>query len=252
MRRCTRSPGIAPRRARPGRRRARSSARRPPASRSSSGDVSPGVSIDVRPFQSDARQSGERDRRQAEALAHEPIDRGVARARERVGGHRALETRQLARRLRASSRRCAARPAPRSACLQQLASSAASRSISAVRALAAQPAGRRCARVELARRRDRSGHRTPAPSAPLARADVSRSTTRSRCAGSDCGRGVDAASDDCDSPTVDWRGQPRSPAATRRRRRGRRLRRSRSAPAAGAGPSGSSARNTDRCRQTRP
>ena len=60
-------------------------------------------------------------RRQPEALAHQAIDRRVARARERVGGHRRRETARAPRRPRAPARARVGSSSARARLLQQLA-----------------------------------------------------------------------------------------------------------------------------------
>ena len=164
------------RRARRARRGARSSARRRPASRWSSGMTSPGFSIGSR----EARSIGS-----LSTLAHQAIDRPRrARARTRRRSCRSRTPASSASASRASDaarrlverRRAPAAPARR-------------RARRAARAAPAAPrrAGRRPWRAP---RRARAAARSisasnASPSDPLARADVSRSTTRSRCAGSD-------------------------------------------------------------------
>ena len=176
------------RRARPGRRRARSSARRPPASRSSSGMVWPGVSMsygDRVTAQAARLVSGERNRRQLEALAHErgrSPPRARARTRRRPCRLRNGASSSSASRASDAARRVVER---RARLLQQLGVEGRQPLDQRLPRLAAQAAAPSRAPRRAPPTRDRSARRTPAPSDPSRARRVSRSTTRSRCAGSD-------------------------------------------------------------------
>ena len=211
-----------------------------------SGTTSPGFSIG----------SPEGDDRQPNALAHEPIDRRLARAREGVGASSPLRNAASSvgfaapamperRRRRASAR----------AVLHQL---GVERGEAIEQRLRAPRRARRPpwpARRRARRPRDRSARRT--------RRRASRRRARTSAAGRRA-RDARAATDAAAAGLADSAGgcvcrparraddDRRSPCAIRRTRRARRLRRSRSSPAGGAAPCGSSARSSDRCRRTRP
>ena len=126
-------------------------------------------------------QLDERDGRQPEALAHQPIDGGGVRPRERVRAHPDAKRRELlfrfARQRRTRLRRRALARAASSSSRIERGEPSHERLTRRRRARRAASRAPRRARA----RRDRAARRTSASSAPVARADVSRSSTRSRC-----------------------------------------------------------------------
>ena len=204
--------------------------------------------------------SGEARRSGSAQAARAPADRRRrrARARRRVGRHPLAERRRAppsaSSRDRGRSARLVERLARRA---QQL---GVERGQPRRGAPAARRPGRRRAsrprRVQLARDAIDQRRRTPRRARPSPARAVSRSTTRSRCAGSDgrrgSGLGTRAVGDRGLARRRLGRDQPEraTPLVEHVEHVG--LAEVDRAPAAGAAPCGSSARNSDRCRGTRP
>ena len=162
-----------PRPAPPGRPRERSSGRRRRACRSSAG------------WSGQVSESRESNRRQSAALADEPIDRRLARPPERLGRHAAAKGRQIrigfARHRRSAPRFVQRRPR----LLQQFAVERREAFDQRVARLASKAAGLRSRRVQLCRNTIDQRVERATQRAACARRGIRRSTTRSRCAGSD-------------------------------------------------------------------